>query len=98
MPQGDLTYAEDLYDINLTMNDGTQKSFGDFRGRTVLVVNVASQCGFTPQYAGLERLYQDYQGQGLVVLGFPCNKFINKEPGTDDELSSFCTRKFGFKL
>ncbi|MHA7283071.1 glutathione peroxidase [Arthrobacter sp. TMS2-4] len=84
-----------LYGIDLTMNDGTRKSFGDFRGHPVLVVNVASKCGFTPQYAGLEALYGRYAADGLVVLGMPCNQFMGQEPGDDGEIAEFCSRTFG---
>jgi glutathione peroxidase len=85
----------DLYDIDLAMNDGTTRSFGDFRGSAVLVVNVASRCGFTPQYEGLEKLYRTYAPEGLVVLGVPCNQFIGQEPGTDEEIQAFCSMNFG---
>lgn len=84
-----------LHTIPLIMNDGTEASFGDFRGKTVLVVNVASQCGFTPQYAGLENLYQRYRDQGFEILGIPCNQFMGQEPGTDQEIQEFCERNFG---
>ncbi|WP_028281301.1 glutathione peroxidase [Arthrobacter sp. H5] len=87
--------ANNLHEISLTMNDGASKSFGDFKGRTVLVVNVASQCGFTPQYEGLEKLYQKYSDQGFVVLGVPCNQFMGQEPGTDEDIQSFCSSSFG---
>ncbi len=87
--------SSDLYDIDLTMNDGSRTSFGDFRGRPVLVVNVASKCGFTPQYAGLEELYGKYAEQGLVVLGMPCNQFMGQEPGTDGDIAEFCSTTFG---
>lgn len=87
--------STDLYGIDLTMNDGTPRSFGDFRGRPVLVVNVASKCGFTPQYAGLEALYSRYSEQGLVVLGMPCNQFMGQEPLNDGEIAEFCSTTFG---
>lgn len=87
--------ANNLHEIPLTMNDGTPKSFGDFKGKTVMVVNVASQCGFTPQYEGLEKLYQKYSDQGFVVLGVPCNQFMSQEPGTDEDIQSFCSSSFG---
>jgi glutathione peroxidase len=87
--------SSDLYGIDLTMNDGSRKSFGDFRGRPVLVVNVASKCGFTPQYAGLEELYGRYAEDGLVILGMPCNQFLGQEPGNDDEIAAFCSTTFG---
>lgn len=84
----------DLYDVPLTMIDGTEASFGDFKGKTVLVVNVASQCGFTPQYAALEKLYRTYSDQGFVVLGVPSNQFMGQEPGTDEDIQAFCSSTF----
>ncbi len=87
--------TNDLYGIELAMNDGTTRSFGDFRGSIVLVVNVASNCGFTPQYEGLERLYRRYEADGFVVLGVPCNQFMNQEPGTDEDIRDFCSMNFG---
>ena len=87
--------ASSLYQIPLTLIDGTETSFGQFRGKTVLVVNVASKCGFTPQYAGLEALYQKYADDGVVVLGLPCNQFGAQEPGTEDDIQAFCELNFG---
>ncbi|TFD14014.1 glutathione peroxidase [Cryobacterium sp. TMT1-21] len=87
--------ASELYSTPLTLIDGTETTFGQFRGKTVLVVNVASKCGFTPQYAGLEALYEKYNGDGLVVLGLPCNQFMGQEPGTDSDIESFCQLNFG---
>lgn len=84
-----------LYGIDLTMNDGSRTSFDEFRGQPVLVVNLASRCGFTPQYAGLEALYGRYAEEGLVVLGMPCNQFLGQEPGNDDEIAEFCSTTFG---
>ena len=84
-----------LYDIPLTLNDGTETDFGRFKGQVVLVVNVASQCGFTPQYAGLEALHNKFQAEGFTVLGVPCNKFAGQEPGGDAEIADFCERNFG---
>jgi len=84
-----------LYEIPLTLIDGTETTFGDFRGKTVLVVNVASKCGFTPQYAGLEALYQQYGTEGLVILGMPSNQFMGQEPGTEGDISEFCTMTYG---
>jgi glutathione peroxidase len=84
-----------LYDVPLTLIDGTETTFGQFAGKTVLVVNVASKCGFTPQYAGLESLYEKFADDGLVVLGLPCNQFMGQEPGTDDDIAEFCDRTFG---
>lgn len=76
------------------MNDGTERSFGDFKGKTVMVVNVASKCGYTPQYGGLENLYQKYRDQGFVVVGVPCNQFMGQEPGTDEDIQSFCSTTY----
>jgi glutathione peroxidase len=84
-----------LYEIDLTMNDGSRRSFGEFEGKAVLVVNVASRCGFTPQYAGLEQLYSTYADRGLVILGMPSNQFMGQEPLDDGEIAEFCSTTFG---
>jgi glutathione peroxidase len=84
-----------LHSIPLTLNDGTETDFGRFKGSVVMVVNVASQCGFTPQYAGLELLYGKFRDQGFEILGVPCNQFAGQEPGSDDEIAEFCERNFG---
>ena len=84
-----------LHSIPLTLNDGTETDFGRFRGQVVLVVNVASQCGFTPQYAGLEALHNKLREEGFTVLGVPCNQFAGQEPGADAEIAEFCQRNFG---
>jgi len=84
-----------LHDIPLTLIDGTETTFDRFRGKTVLVVNVASKCGFTPQYAGLESLYRRYRDDGFVVLGLPCNQFMGQEPGDEADIQSFCDLNFG---
>jgi glutathione peroxidase len=83
-----------LYDIPLTTLDGTPASLGDYKGKVVLAVNVASKCGFTPQYGGLENLYKTYEDQGFVVLGFPCNQFLFQEPGGADSITA-CTTTYG---
>jgi glutathione peroxidase len=85
----------DLHSIPLTLNDGSETDFGRFKGNAVLVVNVASNCGFTPQYAGLETLYEKFRDRGLEVLGVPCNQFAGQEPGSDSEIADFCERNFG---
>ncbi|MDQ0754354.1 glutathione peroxidase [Arthrobacter sp. B3I4] len=85
----------DLHSIPLTLNDGTETDFGRYKGQVVLVVNVASQCGFTPQYAGLEALYNKFRDEGFTVLGVPCNQFAGQEPGADAEIAEFCERNFG---
>ena len=86
--------AESIYDIPLKDIDGNSTSLKPYQGKVLLIVNVASKCGFTPQYAALEALYQKYKSQGLVVLGFPCNQFKQQEPGTDAEIKQFCTSKY----
>jgi glutathione peroxidase len=83
-----------LYDIPLQQIDGKGTSLGKFRGKVLLAVNVASKCGLTPQYRGLEDLYQSRRAQGLEVLGFPANNFMGQEPGTDAEISTFCATNY----
>ncbi|WP_308293037.1 glutathione peroxidase [Pseudarthrobacter raffinosi] len=85
----------DLYTIPLTLNDGTETDFGRFKDNVVMVVNVASKCGFTPQYAGLETLSEKFRDRGFDVLGVPCNQFAGQEPGNDSEIAEFCERNFG---
>ncbi|MFE6099426.1 glutathione peroxidase [Streptomyces laurentii] len=84
-----------LYDIPLTTLAGDPTSLAEFQDRTVLVVNVASRCGLTPQYAGLERLQQEYGNRGFTVLGVPCNQFGGQEPGSAEEISAFCSTTYG---
>ncbi|MEU9100557.1 glutathione peroxidase [Streptomyces sp. NPDC048361] len=84
-----------LYDIPLRTLSGEAASLADFKGRAVLVVNVASKCGLTPQYAGLERLQEQYGERGLTVLGVPCNQFGGQEPGTAEEIGTFCSATYG---
>jgi glutathione peroxidase len=84
-----------LYPIALTLNDGTRTEFGMFKGKVVMVVNVASTCGLTPQYAGLEALYEKFRDRGFEVLGVPCNQFAGQEPGSDSEIADFCERNYG---
>ena len=86
------------YDFSFTGIDGKPMPLSRFRGHPVLVVNVASKCGLTPQYTGLEQLYSDYKDQGLVVLGVPCNQFMGQEPGTDAEIASFCSLTYGVEF
>ena len=74
--------------------DGKQSSLADYKGKVVLFVNVASQCGYTPQYSGLQSLYEKYQGKGLVVVGVPSNDFGSQEPGSDAEIKTFCSRNY----
>ena len=82
------------YDFSFTSIDGEPLPLSSFKGKPVLVVNVASRCGLTPQYEGMEALYRDYRDQGLVVLGVPCNQFAGQEPGTEAEIKDFCQTKF----
>jgi glutathione peroxidase len=84
-----------IYDFSAARLDGREESLGDFRGRVLLVVNTASACGFTPQYAGLEALYQKLEPAGLTVLGFPCNQFGAQEPGSEAEIGAFCQKNYG---
>ena len=84
-----------LFDIAVTTIKGEQKILADFGGKAVLVVNTASKCGFTPQYKGLENVWQQYKDKGLVVLGFPCNQFGKQEPGDEGAISEFCELNFG---
>ncbi|MCD9589796.1 glutathione peroxidase [Streptomyces sp. 8ZJF_21] len=84
-----------LYDIPLRTLTGEPTSLGEHRGAALLVVNVASKCGLTPQYEGLERLHQRYAGRGFTVLGVPCNQFAGQEPGTGEEIQTFCSTTYG---
>lgn len=84
-----------LHPVPLTMLDGRETTFGELAGRAVLVVNVASRCGLTPQYAGLETLAETYADRGLTVLGVPCNQFRGQEPGTNEEIAEFCSTTYG---
>ena len=79
------------YEFEAVDIDGNNVSLADYRGKALLIVNVASKCGFTPQYTGLEKLWQDYRERGLVVLGFPCDQFGNQEPGNEEEIKNFCS-------
>lgn len=86
--------AAGIYEIPLKNIDGKETSLEPYKGKVLLVVNVASKCGLTPQYTALESLYEKYKDQGLVVLGFPCNQFAGQEPGTDQEIKQFCSTKY----
>jgi glutathione peroxidase len=87
--------SQSLYTIPLRRLDGTAVTLTEYRGRVLLIVNVASKCGLTPQYAGLQRLHTDYAGRGLSVLGFPCNDFAAQEPGTEAQIGAFCDTHYG---
>jgi len=84
-----------FFDFKVKKSGGQEMSLDQYKGHPVLVVNVASKCGYTPQYKGLEELYQQYKDRGLVVLGFPCNQFGAQEPGSDQEIQSFCSLNYG---
>ncbi|HBT82474.1 MAG TPA: glutathione peroxidase [Desulfuromonas sp.] len=84
-----------LYDIPVTTIDGTATTLAAYRNQVLLIVNVASLCGFTPQYAGLETLYRRYRERGFAILGFPCDQFSHQEPGNEAEITAFCTRNYG---
>jgi glutathione peroxidase len=85
----------DLYDFSLENIDGSKATMADYRNKVLLVVNTASRCGFTPQYAGLEALYRKYKDQGFAVLGFPCNQFGAQEPGEGAQIAEFCEKSYG---
>ena len=84
-----------FYDFKVTSIDGKEFDLASLKGKKVLVVNTASKCGFTPQYAKLEKLFQDYGGDKFTIIGFPANNFFRQEPGTDTEIREFCTRNYG---
>jgi glutathione peroxidase len=86
---------DSVYGFKVRTIDGRETDLGEFKGRFLLIVNVASKCGFTPQYAGLEALYRKYKDAGLVVLGFPCNQFGGQEPAGEKEIKSFCELNYG---
>jgi len=84
-----------IYDFSCQTTGGKDQALSDFQGKVLLVVNTASKCGFTPQFAGLEELYEKYREQGLEVLGFPCNQFGKQDPGSNDEITEFCQLNYG---
>ena len=86
--------ASGIYSFTLNSIDGKPAPLADYKGKVVLLVNVASQCGYTPQYTALESIYEKYKDQGFVILGFPANNFGAQEPGTNEEIKTFCTRKY----
>jgi glutathione peroxidase len=90
--------SQPIYDIPVRRINGEDSNLGTYRGKVVLVVNVASACGLTPQYEGLEKLYEEKQAEGLVVAGFPANEFGAQEPGTNEEIADFCVSKFSVKF
>ena len=86
---------QNIYSFIVKDNKGKDFNFKDLEGKVILIVNTASKCGFTPQYKGLEELYQKYKDQGLMIIAFPCNQFLSQEPGTDEEIQSFCSLNYG---
>lgn len=84
-----------IYDYKVVDMDGTEKSLAEYEGKVMLIVNSATECGFTPQYDGLQDLYEELEKQGLVILDFPCNQFGNQAPGSDGEIKKFCSSRFG---
>jgi glutathione peroxidase len=91
---GDVS-ADSLYSMKTTTLDGKAADLGQYAGKVTLVVNVASQCGYTPQYAGLQKLYDEYKGKGFAILGFPSNDFGGQEPGSPEEIAAFCKKNYG---
>jgi glutathione peroxidase len=89
------TSPQTVYEFSSPLLDGSVQPLAEFRGRVLLIVNTASKCGFTPQYAGLEELYRDYHQRGLTVLAFPSNQFGSQEPGSESEIGAFCEKNYG---
>lgn len=87
-----------VYDFKMKTIDGAEKSLADYKGKVLLIINVASECGYTRQYADLEKLYETYHDRGFEILGFPCNDFGGQEPGSDKDIKAFCTSRFGVKF
>jgi glutathione peroxidase len=90
--------SKTIYDFTERTIDGTPKNLADYKGKALLIVNVASKCGLTPQYKGLEELHETYGPKGFAVLGFPANEFGAQEPGTEDQIKDFCTTNYGVKF
>ena len=84
-----------IYDFTAERMYGSSQAFSEYKDKVLLIVNTASKCGFTPQFEGLESLYQQYKDQGLVVIGFPCNQFGSQDPGSNDEIGAFCQKNYG---
>jgi len=93
-----MSAASNIHDFTLNSIDGKPAPLSAYDGKVVLLVNVASRCGYTPQYAGLEALYEKYKDKGLVILGFPANNFGSQEPGTNEEIKTFCSAKYNVKF
>ena len=94
-PNTSQTMDNTIYQFSAADIDGNQQSLSQYKGKVVVIVNVASKCGFTPQYEGLQALYEQYRHKGLVILGFPCNQFASQEPGTAADIKSFCSLNYG---
>ena len=90
--------ASSVYEFTLNSIDGQPMPLQNFQGKVMLIVNVASKCGFTPQYEGLEAVYEKYKDQGFVIVGFPANNFMGQEPGTNEEIKTFCSTKYNVKF
>ena len=90
--------AQSIYDFKVKAQDGSEVSLADYKGKVLLIVNTATQCGFTPQYKELEALYRKFQDKGLVILDFPCNQFGEQAPGTDAEIHAFCTGQYAISF
>jgi glutathione peroxidase len=90
--------ADELYEIPVRKIDGIETTLSEYKNKVLLIVNVASKCGLTPQYTGLEKFYEDYRDRGLEVLGFPANNFMGQEPGTDDEIKDFCSVNYSVQF
>ena len=88
----------EFYNLVAKKSDGSELNFSDLKGNMVLIVNVASKCGFAGQYVGLQKLYEKYGKIGLVILGFPCNQFLNQEPGTNEEIVASCQKDYGVEF
>ncbi len=89
------TVNESIYEFPVTDIDGNEMSLEKYKGKVILIVNVASKCGYTPQYEGLQNIYEEYKDEGLVILGFPANNFNGQEPGTEEDIKQFCTLNYG---
>ncbi len=93
--QQEVVVAKSFYELKAFTLQGKEISMESYKGKVILIVNTASKCGFTPQYAGLEELHQKYKDKGLVILGFPCNQFLKQEPGNSDDIHNFCQINYG---
>ncbi len=89
---------DSIYDFPLTDIDGNEMSLEAYKGEVLLIVNVASKCGYTPQYEGLQAIYEEYKDEGLVIVGFPANNFMGQEPGTNEDIKQFCTLEYGVEF